>query len=784
MTESKAQNEATLLGCFLADNNLIDKAVASGLTKDHFVEPWQVIFFDKAVRIRAKGGVVDIASLAVEGVPYADAIVAENATGTSLPYAAALEKVLWAYSKKQIDSLCLQTNAAIKGNGTSDEERRKVALLVSQMQAWIADKQDTSRTCEEIGAEVEQWAQDLIDGKPDNRVKVEWPLPSMNERFGPIMPHELCCIGARPKQGKAQPLTAKILTPDGWLQMGDISVGQYVIGLDGKPTRVVGVYPQGKKKVYRVTLTDGCSTECCEEHLWLTETRNERKSKHGGFSVKTTRQIIDTLKRKDYPYCHNHVIPWYQPVEFSESESNLPLHPWLLGALIGDGGLTMASIKFTKPEKDVLDKVLSLLPESDTSNEPTATGDLRIRRIKRNNTASDTKKIIDKLGLSVTSEFRFIPPAYLRAKISDRILLLQGLVDTDGHIAKTVIDFSTSSERLKNDVLDLCRGLGLGASWVRRITKFTAKDGSRRDGLPSYRIKIKWRHSHIVPFSSQKHLSKFTVNHDAPWHRSIDSIVESGESECQCISVESHDSIYITDDFIPTHNTAAALQLIGHNLKRGLKMAYFTMETSDSATLKMIASQMAQVDLRNVARETRDKQQDFLKYVKKLRASKNLAIFEKDMNILKIEARCRMLSASMKPDFIIIDHLHLVQNDFGEKQYEKVTDTVNRLIELRKHMGCALILCLQLNRGPENSERAPRASDARDSGAIEAAAHRMVIPYRPPNDFNDQPQVGPQALMRSTYDYFFIQDICRDGPSGVVKSTYLAPYTIFTDCNK
>jgi replicative DNA helicase len=425
MTESKAQNEATLLGCFLADNNLIDKAVASGLTKDHFVEPWQVVFFDKAVRIRAKGGVVDIASLAVEGVPYADAIVAENATGTSLPYAAA-------YSKKQIDSLCLQTNAAIKSNGTSDEERRKVALLVSQMQAWIADKQDTSRTCEEIGAEVEQWAQDLIDGKPDNRVKVEWPLPSMNDRFGPIMPHELCCIGARPKQGK----------------------------------------------------------------------------------------------------------------------------------------------------------------------------------------------------------------------------------------------------------------------------------------------------------------------------------------------------------------TAAALQLIGHNLKRGLKMAYFTMETSDSATLKMIASQMAQVDLRNVARETRDKQQDFLKYVKKLRASKNLAIFEKDMNILKIEARCRMLSASMKPDFIIIDHLHLVQNDFGEKQYEKVTDTVNRLIELRKHMGCALILCLQLNRGPENSERAPRASDARDSGAIEAAAHRMVIPYRPPNDFNDQPQVGPQALMRSTYDYFFIQDICRDGPSGVVKSTYLAPYTIFTDCNK
>lgn len=432
MTESKAQNEATLLGCFLADNNLIDKAVASGLTKDHFVEPWQVTFFDKAVRIRAKGGVVDIASLAVEGVPYADAIVAENATGTSLPYAAALEKVLWAYSKKQIDSLCLQTNAAIKSNGTSDEERRKVALLVSQMQAWIADKQDTSRTCEEIGAEVEQWAQDIIDGKPDNRVKVEWPLKIMNETFGPIMPNELCCLGARPK-------------------------------------------------------------------------------------------------------------------------------------------------------------------------------------------------------------------------------------------------------------------------------------------------------------------------------------------ECK---------------------TTTSLQTIGHNLRRGLKIAYFTLESSDSDPFKIIAAQMAQVNLRKLHEETQDRQQSFLKYVKKLRASKNLAIFEKDMNILTIEARCRMLKASMKPDLIVLDHLHLIQNDFGDRQYEKITDTVNRLIELRKHMGCAIILCLQLNRSNVTAERPPRASDAKDSGAIEAAAWRMVIPYRPPNDFNDQPQVGISAQNRAIFDFYFIQDICRDGPTGSVKVQYLAPIATFTQLNK
>lgn len=432
MLDNPYLNETTLLGCFLADNALIDKAVASGLTKDHFIEEWQNKFFEEALKIRATGGVVDIASLAVEGVPYADSIVAENSTGSSLPYSSSLDKVLWAYSKKQIEAIRLKLADTANTKGDTEEERRKVGLLIAQMQAWIADKKDTSRTCEEIGAEVEQWAQDLIDGKPDNRVKVEWPLKVMNDTFGPIMPNELCCLGARPK-------------------------------------------------------------------------------------------------------------------------------------------------------------------------------------------------------------------------------------------------------------------------------------------------------------------------------------------ECK---------------------TTTSLQTIGHNLKRGLKMAYFTLESSDTDPFKIIAAQMTQVDLRNIAREPRDKQADFMKYVKKLRASKNLAIFEKDMHILKIEARCRMLKASMKPDFIVIDHLHLIQNDFGDRQYEKITDTVNRLIELRKYMGCAIILCLQLNRSNVNAERTPRSSDAKDSGAIEAAAWRMVIPYRPPNDFNDRPQTGISSQNRAIFDFYFIQDICRDGPTGSVRVQYLAPIATFVPLNK
>lgn len=68
--------------------------------------------------------------------------------------------------------------------------------------------------------------------------------------------------------GKAQPLTAKVLSPTGWRRMGDLEIGDLVVGSDGQPTTVTGVYPQGKKEVYRLTFDDGAQTECCLEHLW------------------------------------------------------------------------------------------------------------------------------------------------------------------------------------------------------------------------------------------------------------------------------------------------------------------------------------------------------------------------------------------------------------------------------------------------------------------------------------------------------------------------------------
>ncbi len=227
--------------------------------------------------------------------------------------------------------------------------------------------------------------------------------------------------------------------------------------------------------------------------------------------------------------------------------------------------------------------------------------------------------------------------------------------------------------------------------------------------------------------------------------------------------------------------SSIALQMTGHNLKRGLRIAYFTLETDATSAFSQIASQIAGVNWRNLWSETKEKQDACISAIRWLRNNSDLAIFDRDMSMSGIEARCRLLKSTMNPNLVIIDHLHQIQNDTGKSSYEKLTDIALRMVELRKKMDCAVILCLQLNRGSEHEDRPPRASDSRDSGAIEAAAHRMVLLHRPHDDFSGMAQTGPEVGQRSTFDYYFMQELMRDGPTGTITAKFHATKSLFTE---
>lgn len=216
------------------------------------------------------------------------------------------------------------------------------------------------------------------------------------------------------------------------------------------------------------------------------------------------------------------------------------------------------------------------------------------------------------------------------------------------------------------------------------------------------------------------------------------------------------------------------LQLAANNLAAGLKVAIFTLETSDKSVLAQIAAQRAKVNLRNLARELPERQQEYLAQLRGARESANLMIFDRDMTLRSIESRCRLLATSFQPNLVILDYIGLVGIE-GTSAYERMSMASKSMIPLRKQLGCAMIVGAQLNRGNEKEDRRPGRTDFRDAGGLEEDAHRIIALHRPMRDFNG----NMQDLDQDTFDYELLQLKLRDGPITGAKCKFHAPTTRF-----
>jgi replicative DNA helicase len=124
---------------------------------------------------------------------------------------------------------------------------------------------------------------------------IETGFFELDDMMNGLQNGEMIIVAARPSMGKAQPLDAQVLTPTGFKRMGDLRVGDDLASVDGRPSQVEGVFPQGERQVYRVTFADGRSTECCAEHLWRVHFRQWDEPR-----VLSTARLIELLQRKRY----------------------------------------------------------------------------------------------------------------------------------------------------------------------------------------------------------------------------------------------------------------------------------------------------------------------------------------------------------------------------------------------------------------------------------------------------------------------------------------------------
>jgi phosphate starvation-inducible PhoH-like protein len=361
-------------------------------------------------------------------------------------------------------------------------------------------------------------------------------------------------------RGRAQPVATPVLTPDGFRPIGSLAVGDLVIGSDGKPTPVLGVYPQGEKDIYRVTTQDGASTLASGDHLWAVATRDDRR-RGKPLRVLTTRDMIGKLRANHY---HRYELPLHSaPVCFPHRE--IPMDAYALGLLLGDGGLTGSTTPGSASaelawELQVRLPGVEVRPNSGPDhqlNKVTSPGDVITL-------ASPVTAVARQLGLNDTrSESKFVPDLYLYNSAKVRLAVLQGLLDSDGgpvtqRDRTCRIQYATTSPRLRDDVTFLVRSLG-GIAYHR-----THPAAGHAPGLAKGR-QVHHRHdAHIIdirlpagiePFRLTRKREAYNTAGGGRPMRFIENIEPAGTAGAVCISVAAADSLYTTEDFLLTHNT-------------------------------------------------------------------------------------------------------------------------------------------------------------------------------------------------------------------------------------
>lgn len=370
--------------------------------------------------------------------------------------------------------------------------------------------------------------------------------------------HKRCIFGDQPGLGKRQPYSARIATPLGWRRMGDLRVGDPVFGRDGEIHYVDAVYEHGEQDVYRITFNDGACTTAGDEHLWCVRDSNMRKNGRG-WRTMTTEEILsrgltwnctETRRASGRKPVLRWEIPMCMPVKYPTREYFL--HPYVLGALIGDGNLCNGRVLLSNPDfdGDIHEHVGNLLGSRLKLREERYGGCPRYAIVN-----SDTRhrnyahEEIQRLGLDCKSEVKRIPREYLQGDIEQRTWLLKGLMDTDGSIHHNRIVYHSVCRGLCDDVVELVQSLGGQA----RINGY---DRSAEGKPVEYRITITIPFN---PFFTRRKARRYHPKRGNYCSRYIQNIEYVGREESRCIHVTAPDHLYLTDQFIVTHNTLQAI---------------------------------------------------------------------------------------------------------------------------------------------------------------------------------------------------------------------------------
>jgi replicative DNA helicase/5S rRNA maturation endonuclease (ribonuclease M5) len=545
--------------------------------------------------------------------------------------------------------------------------------------------------------------------------KYKTPWPSLNKRVGGFEDGDVCGLMAEGKVGKLQGYSAKILTPFGWTRMGALKPGDQLVSIDGESSTVTAIVEHGVKQLFKVTFSDGRSTRCGLEHLWQVGCVDNFG--RDGYRVVDTETLIHLLNGKE---------EWFVPL-FSgniSADIGLPMNPWLLGALLGDGALSN-NCSFSKTDPLVLEAVNRCMRDygCELVKKSGSECDYSIVGINRGN--NHIRRLLRRLGLfGCLSTQKFIPGRYMDAGREQRLELLRGLMDTDGSAEGNygVPCFNTSSLRLASQVQELVWSLGGVASITERTPTYTHND-EKKTGNTAYRVLVKlndpvFRHSHKAA-KECKRTRQFRLK--------IVSIVPDGKEEARCIKVSHPSSLYITDDYIVTHNTTMALDWVDWYAENGTPSMLFCGEMKAVRLVRKWVSYKLQIDDTPNRSEFKPEHVDqAIELVPNYKADL-LFGYSRSNKPDEVFSTIRQAVRRYGVKVVCYDNLQLMSRSM-EHQTQEISKLTKEFKSLAMELNIFIILIIQPNRVAEGQIVAAR--NAMGSSAIEKDVDCMICLHR------------------------------------------------------
>ena len=369
---------------------------------------------------------------------------------------------------------------------------------------------------------------------------------------------DIIFCNAKAGSGKAQPKSTLIPTPEGDKLLGDLKIGDYIFDANGEPTKVLGIFDQGLLDAYEVVFSDGRKTICCGEHLWTHYNYFSRSDKDNLFT-----ETLNSMLKRDLNVIINrgtvkrYSIPLCSPIKYEEKK--FEIDPYVIGVFLGDGCCTDKYLTLSSADESLVAEVANICG---FTYKRLSLKNYNWKFYKEGKIVRTQEFFKSFPTICRRSECKEIPTEYFYGSIEQRYALIQGLLDTDGSVNIRVnpkVVFTTTSPYLRDGIIKLMYSLGQSAvSDEGKMGKYSVNpyytinlriQEETKDKL--FRLKRK-RDKILAPKKDylKWKFDRLPIKEINKLHQKYDM---------RCIYVDNPDHLYLTNDYIVTHNTTIAI---------------------------------------------------------------------------------------------------------------------------------------------------------------------------------------------------------------------------------